>query len=89
MFFYGYIYQLTSEDIKTLIKNHYSVARKRSRSKKGIMNSSPSISTIKHEIGSILEDFKSEMLCSFAFIWILCRLRGSKRSRKGIRYIFP
>lgn len=51
----GDIYQLTYEDIKIVFKNHSRVARKRGRPSQGMTKSSPSTSTIKHEIRSMLE----------------------------------
>ena len=62
----GDIYQFPYDDIKTIFKNHSRSARKKCRSSQSLVSSSPSTSTIKHEIKSMLEDFKSEMLHTFS-----------------------
>ena len=62
----GDIYQLPYDDIKIIFKNHSSPARKKGRSSQILFNSSPSTTTIKHEIGSMLEDFKREMMRTFS-----------------------
>jgi len=61
----GDIYQLTYVDIKTIFKNHSRDAIKKGRCSQGLINSSPSTSTIKHEIGIMLEYFKSENFHTF------------------------
>ena len=58
----GDIYQLSYEDIKTVFTNHSRAARKKGRGSQPIANTSSSNSSIKVEIGNMLEDFKSEML---------------------------
>jgi len=58
----GDIYQLPYKNIKTVFRNHSRVARKRGRGSQPIASSSSSNSSIKGELGNMLEDFKSEML---------------------------
>jgi len=58
----GVIYQLPYEDIKTIFRNHFRVARKKGRGGHPMASTSSSNSSIKGEIGNMLEDFKSEML---------------------------
>ena len=58
----GDIYQLSYENIKTIFRNHYRAARKKVRGSQPIASTSSSNSSIKGEIGNMLEDFKSEML---------------------------
>lgn len=61
----GDIYQLAYVDIKIVFKNHSRVNMKKGRSIQGLVNSSPSTTSIKNEIGDMLEDFKSEMKHTF------------------------
>lgn len=61
MFFGGDIYQLSYDDIKNVFKNHSRVVKKKGRASQGLVNSSPSTTSIKNEIGNIYEDFKSEV----------------------------
>jgi len=58
----GDIYQLSYEDIKIVFRNHSRAARKKGRGSQPIASTSSSNSSIKGEIGNMLEDFKSEML---------------------------
>ena len=58
----GDIYQIPYEDIKTIFRNHSKATRKKGRSSQPMANTSSSNSSIKGEIGNILEDFKSEIL---------------------------
>lgn len=62
----GDIYQLTYDEINTVFKNHSRVTVKKGRSIQRFTNSSSSTSTIKHEIRSMLEDFKSEIFHTFS-----------------------
>ena len=62
----GYIYQQPYETIKTIFWNHSMAFRKKGRDRQSTSNT-PSYSTfIKHDIGNMLEDFKSDMLHTFA-----------------------
>ena len=62
----GDIYQLPYEDIKIVFRNHSRLARKKGRGSQPMASTSSSNSSIKGEIGNMLEDFKSEMLQTFA-----------------------
>ena len=62
----GDIYQLPYEDIKTIFRNHSRAARKNGRGSQPMVSPSSSNTSIKGEIGNILEDFKSEMLQTLA-----------------------
>ena len=58
----GNIYQLPYEDIMTVFRNHSWAARKKGRGSQPMVSPSSSNSSIKGEIGSMLEDFKSDMI---------------------------
>ena len=58
----GDIYQLPYDDIKIVFKNHSKAARKKGRASQTVAISSSSNTSIKSEIGNMLEDFKREML---------------------------
>ena len=61
MFSWVEIYQLPYNFIKTLFKNHSRVARKNVRASQALASWSSSNTSIKSEIGNMLEDFKSEI----------------------------
>lgn len=60
------IYQLSYEDKSIVFRNHFRVARKKGRGSQPIASTSSSNSSIKREVGNMLEDFKSEMLQALA-----------------------
>lgn len=60
------IYQLSYEDIKIVFRNHSRAARKKGRGSQPIASTYSYNSSIKGEIGNMLEDFKSEMLQTLA-----------------------
>ena len=62
----GDIYQLTYDDIKTVLKNHSSAAKKKGRASQALAHSSSSNTSVKSEIGNMLEEFKNEMLHTLA-----------------------
>ena len=62
LLFGGDIYQLPYKDIKTVFRNHSRAAKKKSSGSQPIANTSSSNSSIKGEIGNMLQKFKSEML---------------------------
>lgn len=62
----GDIYQLPYEDIKIVFKNLSRISRKKGRGSQTVANSSSSNTSMKGEIGNMLEDFKSEMLQTLA-----------------------
>ena len=66
MFSGGDIYQLSYDDIKIVFRNHSRAARKKGRAMKALAISSSSNTSIKNEIGNMLEDFKSGMLQTFS-----------------------
>lgn len=88
MLYGGYIYQPTYDDIKTIFKNHLRAIRKRGRSSQGLVNSSPATSTIKHEIGSMLEYLKSEMLHTFSLQMDTMQIKRKKEEEKRELAIF-
>ena len=60
------IYQIPYETIKTLFWNHSRAVRKKCRVGQSTSNTPSSSTSIKHEIGNMLEDFKSDILHTFA-----------------------
>ena len=78
----GDIYQFPYDDIKTVFKNHFRDATKKGRSIQSLVNSSPSTTTIKHEIGSVLNDFKSEILHTFALQMDTRKIKRRKEEEK-------
>lgn len=62
----GDIYQLSYEEINIVFRNNSRAARKKGRGIQPIASTSSSNSSIKGEIGNMLEDFKSDMLRNLA-----------------------
>ena len=62
----GDIYQLPYETIKNVFMNHSREARNKVRASQSTTNTPSSSTSIKHEIGNMLEDFKSDMLHTFS-----------------------
>jgi len=62
----GDIYQLPYEDIKTMFRNHSRATRKKGRGSQPMASPSSSNTSIKGEIGNMLEDFTSETLQTLA-----------------------
>ena len=62
----GYIYQKPYETIKTVFQNHSRSFRKKGRASQSTSNTPSSFAFIKHEIGNMLEDFKSGILHTFS-----------------------
>ena len=54
------------EEISTIFRNHSREARKKGRVSQSMTNTPSSSTSIKHEIGNMLEEFKSEMLHTFS-----------------------
>jgi len=75
----GDIYQLPYEDIKTVFRNHSRATRKKGRGSQHMASTSSSNSSIKGEIGNMLEDFKSDMLQTLALQLDTMNIKGSKR----------
>lgn len=61
----GDIYQLPYEDIKIVFRNHSRIARRKGRASQSMTNTPSSSTFIKHEVGNMMEDIKSEMLHTF------------------------
>ena len=57
----AHIYQLPYEDINIVFRNHSRATRKKGRGNQPMASTSSSNSSIKGEIGNMLEDFKSDM----------------------------
>ena len=60
------IYQFPYETIKNVFRNHSRALRKMGRASQNTSNTPSSSTSIKHEIGNMLEDFKSDMLHAFS-----------------------
>jgi len=84
----GDIYQLPYEDIKTIFRNHSRAARKKGRSSQLKVNPSSSNSSIKGEIGNMLEDFKSEMLQTLALQMDTMHIKRKQEEAKRALAIF-
>lgn len=86
----GDISQFPYGDIKTVFKNHSRDARKKGRSIQGLVNSSPSTSSLKHEIRSMFEDFKSEILHKFALHMDTMKIkRRQEDGERELAIFFP
>lgn len=84
----GDIYQLPYEDIKTIFKNHYRVVIKRGRVNQTMFSSSSSNTSIKSEIGNMLEDFKSEMLQTLSLQMDTMKIKRKKEEEERALAIF-
>ena len=62
----GYIYQIPFETVKIVFRNHSRVVRNKGRASQNTSNTPFSSTSIKHAIGNMLEDLKSDMLQKFA-----------------------
>lgn len=62
----GEIYQIPYNNIKNVFKNHSRAARKKDRASQDLSSFSSSTTSIKSEVGNILEDLKSEMMHTFS-----------------------
>jgi len=86
----GDIYQLSYEDIKTIFRNHSRVAKKQCRGSQPITNTSSSNSSIKGEIGNMLEDFKSEMLQTLAIKMDTLHIkRKQEEAERALAIFYP
>ena len=74
----GDIYQLPYEDIKTVFRNHSRVARKRGMGSQPTASTSSSSSSLKGELGNMLEYFKSEMLHTLAMQMDTLRIKRKR-----------
>ena len=86
----GDIYQLSYEDIKTIFRNHSRAARKKGRGSQPIASASSSNSSIKGEIGNMLEDFKSEMMQTLAMKMDTLHIkRKQEEAERALAIFFP
>jgi len=84
----GDIYQLSYDDIKNVLKNHSRATRKKGRAIQGLINSSPSTTSIKNEIRNMVEDFKSEMMHIFYFQIDTMHIKRKQEEAKRALAIF-
>jgi hypothetical protein len=66
-----------------MFKNHSRAARKKGRASQGLVSSSPSTTSIKNEIGNMLEDFKSEMLHTFSLQMDTMQIKRKQEEAEG------
>lgn len=62
----GDMYQQRYETIRIFFRNHYREYRKKGRASQSTSNTPSSSTFIKHKIGNMLEDFKSDMMHAFS-----------------------
>jgi len=84
----GDIYQLPYEDIKIVFRNHSRAVMKKSRGSQPVVNTSSSNSSIKNEIGNMLEDFNSEMLQTLALQMDTMHIKRKQEEAKRALAIF-
>jgi len=81
---------LSYEDIKTIFRNHSRATRKKGRGSQPIASTSSSNSSIKGEIGNIMEDFKSETLQTLAMqMDTLHMKRKQEEAERALAIFFP
>ena len=79
----GDIYQLSYGDIKTMLKNHSMASRKKGKASQGLVSPSPSRTSIKNDIGNMLEDFKSEIPCTFTLQMDTMQIKRKQEEAKN------
>ena len=84
----GDIYQLPYEDVKIVFRNHSRATRNKGRSSQPMASTSSSNSSIKGENGSMLEDFKSEMLQTLALQLDTMNIRRKQEETERALAIF-
>ena len=84
----GDIYQLPYDDIKIVFRNHSRAARKKGRGSWPMVSTSSSNTSIKGEIGNMLEDFKSEMLQTLALQMNTMNIKRKQEEEKRALAIF-
>lgn len=77
----GDIYELPSKDINIVFRNHSRETMKKGMSSQSMASTSSSNSSIKGEIGNMLEDFKSEMLQTLTLQLDSMNIKISKRKQ--------
>lgn len=83
-------YQSSYDDIKIVFKNHSRATRKNGRASQGLANSSPSTTSIKNEIGNVLEDFKSEILHTFSLKMDIMQIkRKQDEAKRSLAIFYP
>ena len=85
----GDIYKLPYEDIKTVFRNHSRAARKRGRGSQPIASTSSSNSSLKSELGNMLEYFKSDMLQTLAMQMDTLHIKRKQEEAERALAIFP
>jgi len=81
---------LSYDDIKIVFNNHSRVFRKKGRASQGLVNSSPSTTSIQNEIGNMLEEFKSEMFHTFALKMDSMHMkRKQKEAKRSLAILCP
>jgi len=85
----GDIYRLPYDGIKTVFKNHSRVVRKKGRASQAVANSSSSNTSIKIEIGKMLEEFNSGMLQTLSLQMDNMQIKRKEEEAKSIIHIFP
>ena len=86
----GDIYQQPCEIVKNVFWNHSRAFRKKGRASQSTSNTPSSSTFIKHEIGNILEDFKSDMLHTFSLkmdtMWVK---RKQEEAERALAIFYP
>lgn len=84
----GYIYQLPYDDTKSIFRNHSRATRNNCRSSQPMASTSSSNSSIKGQIGNMLEDFKSEMLQTISLQLDTMNIRRKQEEEERALAIF-
>ena len=84
----GDICQFPYDDIKIVFKNYSRASTKKGRSSQRLVSSSPSTTSIKHELGNMLDDFKSEMLQTLALQMDIMHIKRKKEEAERKLAIF-
>lgn len=73
-----------------MLNNHSRAGRKKGRASQGLVNSSPSTTSIKHEIGNMLEDFKCEMLHRFSLKMDTIEIKRKQvEAKRALTILYP
>ena len=84
------IYQLPYEDIKTIFRNHSRAARKKGSGSQPMAIPSSSNTSIKGEIGNMLEDFTSKMLQTLSLHMDTMHIkRKQEEAERALAIFFP
>ena len=86
----GDIYQQPYEIIKNFLWNHSREFRKKGRASQSTSNTPSSSTFIKHEIGNMLEDLKSDMLHKFSLKMDTIQVkRRREEAKRALAIFFP